>query len=412
MKLDVQTRLNDLQKRIELNDMPIDLKGRGNWEGADVRIANKSTTDLRAWTANQPFVISFQSSEPRRRAVLTKYDKELSWLFYELRDIFSGHYDHVSKYDFFGLLAQSALNYLEFHKEKQTATDLLLAVLHGSKEFLKGMSLPHDTDLPFFAYGIFKPGQLCYSRIRDNVEMYLPTMVSGTLKERDGIPLLVLEGKHPNIKGFLIHFKPGEGNDAYEKIIGIEPDHVYRWGTVQIDDLISNVLLGKSADRGSSVIEHLDEWDGRNDPFFKQGLEEVESILLANQEFDWDLRALLRLQMAYALLWTAIERYAGLKYHLGKDATRKVYNIAYEICFANALMKYVKEPRILYSSTDLCPYKLDPNDPVKSIKYYYQVRCNSVHRGKAVVKDFYTMKSSLEELLAIFKDMLDGSFSV
>jgi hypothetical protein len=30
------------------------------------------------------------------------------------------------------------------------------------------MNPPDDIGLPFFAYGLFKPGQLCYSRIRDN----------------------------------------------------------------------------------------------------------------------------------------------------------------------------------------------------------------------------------------------------
>ena len=272
------------------------------------------------------------------------------------------------------------------------------------------MNLPIDTTLPFFAYGIFKPGQLCHSRIQDHVEKFIPAWVSGMLMERDGIPLLVLCNDDSNVKGFVIHFKLGEERDAYKKIIGIEPDEVYYWGKVRIDDSIANVLLGKKVGRGSSYIEHINEWDGRNDPFFKQGLEEVESILQANQEFDWDFRALLRLQMAYALLWTALERYAGLKYHLGKEVNRKVYQIADEICFSNALRKHVTQPRELFSSTDLTRFKLDPNDPLKSIKYYYQVRCNSIHRGKAVIRDFDTMKSSLAELLAIFKEILAESF--
>ena len=273
------------------------------------------------------------------------------------------------------------------------------------------MNLPIDTTLPFFAYGIFKPGQLCHSRIQDHVEKFIPEWVSGMLMERDGIPLLVLGEDCPDVKGFLIHFKLGEEQHAYQKIIGIEPEQVYRWATVQIADSIANVLLGKRVDRGSSYIENIIDWDGRNDPFFKQGLEEVESILHANQEFDWDFRALLRLQMAYALLWTAIERYAGLKYHLGKYVNRKVFQIADEICFSNALRKHVTQRRELFSSTDLRKYNLDPIEPLESIKYYYQVRCNSIHRGKAVVRDFDTMKSSLEELLAIFKELLAESFS-
>lgn len=114
--------------------------------------------------------------------------------------------------------------------------------------------------------------------------------------------------------------------------------------------------------------------------------------------------------MAYMLLWSAIERYAGLKYHLGKRSNEKVYQIAGEKCFADALQKIVQNRREVFSTTDLKKYTLDPSDPDKSIRYYYQVRSNAIHRGKAVTRDFDTVKSSLEELLAIFKELLNESF--
>jgi hypothetical protein len=132
--------------------------------------------------------------------------------------------------------------------------------------------------------------------------------------------------------------------------------------------------------------------------------------LKANSEFGWDFRALLRLQMAYTLLWSAIERYAGLKYHLGEKATRKVLQIADEKCFADTLKKIVQNKREVYSTTNLEKCTLDPDNPKKSIEYYYQVRSNAVHRGKAVVRDFDTLKSSLGELHAIFTDMLADAF--
>ena len=81
MNLDVQTRLDDLQQRIEKIDISIEAKGVSVWKGADVTIALRSSPELRKWVGNQPMVISFQSSEPRRRLVITKYALELSWLF-------------------------------------------------------------------------------------------------------------------------------------------------------------------------------------------------------------------------------------------------------------------------------------------------------------------------------------------
>lgn len=268
------------------------------------------------------------------------------------------------------------------------------------------MNLPRNTRLPFFAYGLFKPGQLCFFRIKDLVKITLNGKVAGYLKERDGIPLLALSG-HSEIKGVLIQFEHGYEKEAYERIIGIEPDEVYYWKEIGLlDGTRANVLIGKRPDRGSSDLEHIEEWDGKDDPYFKDAIEEVEDVLRDNSKFSWDFKPLLRLQMAYALLWTSLERYAGLRYHLGKRVNEKVYQIANEEAFCKSLREHVEHPREVYGSTDLEKYTLDPNSPEKAIKYYYQVRSNAVHRGKAVGRDFDIVRNSLKELLAIFKYML------
>jgi hypothetical protein len=272
------------------------------------------------------------------------------------------------------------------------------------------MKIPSKTDLPFFAYGIFKPGQLCFFQIKELTKKTIEGVVDGILKERDGIPLLI-KSNYFKIKGCLIYFYSGKENNAYHRIIEIEPDEVYRWDEVKVNgSVVANVLLGKKEQRGSSELEHFEEWDGKSDPYFKQGLEEVEAILRDNSDFDGEYRSLFRLQMAYTLLWSAIERYAGLRYHLAKEANKKVFRIAEEKCFIDSLKRNVKSVREVFSATDLGKYTLDPNDPGKSIKYYYQVRSNVVHRGKVVTRDFDTVKLSLKELLAIFRDLLNESF--
>jgi len=53
--------------------------------------------------------------------------------------------------------------------------------------------------------------------------------------------------------------------------------------------------------------------------------------------------------------------------------------------------------------------RLDPTDPTESIKYYYQVRCNLSHRGKAAYNDGETVRKSLRELQCIFKDILSST---
>jgi hypothetical protein len=272
------------------------------------------------------------------------------------------------------------------------------------------MNLPHDTNLPFFAYGLFKPGQLCFFRIKDLVKNTYDTEVTGILKERDGLPLLVLS-RDSKVKGVLIQFKEGRELNAYNQINEIEPDEVYKWDRVRLaDGTDANALLGKKSVKGSTDIEHVKEWDSRGDPFFKDGIEEIETILKNNSEFRGDFKTILRLQMAYSLLWTAIERYAGLRYHLGNKASEKVYQIAEEEVFVKSLSKHVRAPREVYSTTDLKKYILNPDEPRKSIKYYYQVRSNAVHRGKVVKRDFDTLRSSLDELIGIFKDMLSEAW--
>jgi len=265
------------------------------------------------------------------------------------------------------------------------------------------MKLPRNIELPFFTYGLFKPGQLCFFRIKEFTEEISKGRIFGVLKERDGIPLLIQQN-YSKVKGFLIYFYSGKEDDAYKRIVEIESGEVYRWEEAIVNETITaNVLFGKRELRGSSDLEHFEEWDGKTDPYFRDGLEEVKRILEENQNFNFDYKALFRLQMAYTLLWSCIERYASLRYHLGKNVTKKVQQIAKEKSFSDSLKRNVKHKRQVFGTTDLSKYVIDANDPVKSINYYYQVRSNAVHRGKAVTRDFDTIKSSLEELLEIFK---------
>ena len=135
MKRDLLTQIEDLEQRIKTTDISMETRAVKEWGGADIVINRILDADTEKWLRNQPLVISFQSTEPRRKAVITKYSKELSWLFYQLKNIFSDKIDDVSKYDVYGLLAQSAIDYLTDNEETQDAKGLLLAVLNTSKGF-------------------------------------------------------------------------------------------------------------------------------------------------------------------------------------------------------------------------------------------------------------------------------------
>jgi hypothetical protein len=280
------------------------------------------------------------------------------------------------------------------------------------------MDLPADTSLPFFTYGLFRPGQIGFKDLRACIAGYEEGwLVPGLLLGRDGLPVLLEPMReHDRVEGTRLDFHPSHQEHAYRSIVGIEPEKLYRWGVIEArkgDTHRSvNVLLGRKGNRGSHELEN-GIWDGREEPLFSVALEVVEETLASNEEFDWGLKPLFRLQMAYMLLWSAIERFSAFKYHLGERVTIKVFRLADDPVFASALSALAPERRRVYRSDN--PEKAEvlvANNPNKALAYYYQVRSNITHRGKASYNDHDTLVKSLKELLAIFRRLLDAEFRI
>jgi len=273
------------------------------------------------------------------------------------------------------------------------------------------MELPPRTDLPFFAYGVFKPGQLGYHRIADLVVRADPATIAGTLRIRDGLPIVDPEADSGSdqVAGHVLHFAETTRKEAYSRIAKLEPDKQYRWIETRATNLNANVLVGRSPKKGSVVAE--EEWDAARDPLFTSALEVVKETLCANRDFAWDMKPLFRLQMAYLLLWSSIERYVSLRYHLGDRVTEKVNHLASEPVFAEALIQAGPAKREVFRSHK--PEEkavLDSANPRKALDYYYQIRSNITHRGKGVVQDHERLVKCLDELLPIFRTVLDSAF--
>ncbi|MEP6754859.1 MAG: hypothetical protein ABJA67_05115 [Chthonomonadales bacterium] len=135
MENSLMRQLEELEQKINTSDISVEARAVKVWGGADVIIKARLDKDTQRWLGSQPLVISYQSTKPRRRAVITEHAKELSWLFYRLKSLFAERIDYISKYDFYGLLAQSAIDHVTKHKEIQDARPLLLAVLSTAKGF-------------------------------------------------------------------------------------------------------------------------------------------------------------------------------------------------------------------------------------------------------------------------------------
>ena len=137
MEHNIWTELERVEQRLQTEDISRKASTTKEWRGADVIISKGLDNNYQKWLEDQPFVVSSQNTEPRRRAVVTEYSKELSWLFYQLKQIFSDRIDYISKYDFYGSLAQSAIDYLGKNKESRDVKAMLLTVLGTSKRFLE-----------------------------------------------------------------------------------------------------------------------------------------------------------------------------------------------------------------------------------------------------------------------------------
>ena len=297
--------------------------------------------------------------------------------------------------------------------------------------FLKTKTKPlrfnNNYDLPFFAYGIFKPGQLAYSRIEKYVDIKKTDRkrrrIPYKMITRDGVPLIEdKENEGYYTMGYLIYFKNGSEELAYDTISQTLGDALYDWREIEVDGDKFNVLVGLHLDRGIPEKEDpIYDFRGEKDALFTYAIRRVgrtvdelkndEKIKEGyNKKYNANIPNFFKIQLDYMLLWSAIERYASLKYDIDKDVKAE-FAYEYRDIIRKVIKNYVNEERVVYNSDTLYCNRLDPKKPVKSMFYYYTIRCNVVHNGKDYqFRDFDLLKKSLVELYEIFKQVYDKTF--
>lgn len=281
------------------------------------------------------------------------------------------------------------------------------------------LSPPQNLELPYFAYGLFQVGELCHSRI----EPYLSVppafdSVRGILFVRDGLPLVSLhDGNDLVVEGSVLHFHGERRREAYDEIAAFEPSAHYRWdttATVSTGRRV-NILVVRSPSKGHPEEFDGSRWSHRDDPVFCVGLRVVSEIAdeFGNERFPssppdaFDWPRFFRLQMAYLLLWAAIERYTSFVFGPRLEPMAKVERLAALGSFQAAVQSRVSRRSVVTDSRTLRSYRLDPQSPADAALYYYQVRSNLSHRGKGAWNDGELVRESLRELLDIFKEVLD-----
>jgi hypothetical protein len=142
---DAALKLDTLANRIAQGQA---LESEEEWGGAGVVICQMAC--------------SGQSGEwrPDPRQVVTTHSLSLSWLFAALTDAFQGLIDHVTKFEFYGRLANAATRY-QSRVPVESQTDLLLAVLNEAYSMLSEM------EKGTFEYLEVAPGNLIADDLKD-----------------------------------------------------------------------------------------------------------------------------------------------------------------------------------------------------------------------------------------------------
>ena len=135
MNKELIEKLDSLELKIESRNIVKEANSIMEWAGSDVIISSQLNDSIKEWFGDQFEVITLEKTEPRRRAVITEFSKELSWLFYQLKDIFAGELNYISKPVFYGMLAQTSIDYLEKNKEDVKCDQLLFSVLDKARSF-------------------------------------------------------------------------------------------------------------------------------------------------------------------------------------------------------------------------------------------------------------------------------------
>lgn len=273
-------------------------------------------------------------------------------------------------------------------------------------------------NLPFFAYDVFKPGEIGYSRIKDFIDEKRSIMeysVEYPLDIINGVPFLFKErNNYYYTRGSLFYFNnEDDAARAYEIISQAKSFKLYGWTTIYDGHFRMNVLVGKNDIIKVEYHENRGEYHGKDDPMIIDVLytiwNNVRSLLISRKFTPDDF---FNLQMNYIMLWSSIDRFLVLKY--GKrDQQENLKCLANEKSFEDAVYifsdKNNRLPEVL-SNEDYRSFKLDKEKPLCCIRFYYTIRCNVVHTGKSQYNEYQLLRYVMLELLLIYMFVLRDSF--
>lgn len=116
----IDFKLNKLLKKILKYDFTKQISKKNRlFRGADIQVADDIlSVDKKG---------NFYGDDTY---IITKYSKEVSWLIYQIRDIFNSGklLNYINKYHFYGELAEAANSYIDHNKNQENCKNLLLSI--------------------------------------------------------------------------------------------------------------------------------------------------------------------------------------------------------------------------------------------------------------------------------------------
>jgi hypothetical protein len=275
-----------------------------------------------------------------------------------------------------------------------------------SESTSEAMDLPRNISLPLFVYGAFKPNMPAFEQLRPLVESPLQRdQIKGGLYVRDGLPLL--NGTDcGSVPGFVLRWLPNK--DGYKVVCEFEPRKHYDWCEVTLESgTLANTLVIRFPTKGNPQYIEACSWSLSDDPAFGEGLETVRLVLEEMNHISDTWQKFFRSQMAYLLLWSILERLSALCFGPGQDPMKRIKRLHELPEMVNLVRQNVQRFDCVSDSRNPDKtYKLDGTSAKKCFEYYYQIRSNLSHRGKAMFNEFDKVHESLKELLAITEQYL------
>lgn len=205
---------------------------------------------------------------------------------------------------------------------------------------------------------------------------------------------------------------------AWSVVCSFEPPAQYKWSVTQAhsgeQEITANVLVGKKLHTGTAP-ETVQLWSARHDPVFHEGLAEVRRLVaeaapdgVGSQPDTPELwQMFFRLQSAYLLLWSIVERFTAFRFGPGLDPWPRIVRLNQDATFREAVVAGGAKPDVVIDARDPeTRYRLAA-DGTGAAKYFYQVRSNLSHRGKSAFKDAQLVYKSVTELEAAMRILLD-----